>query len=82
MPLGHAALRRFLLRPAGRRLHHMAEERSIRLGPHQRQAQILSLLAVRLGRAISDNTKGLTRVTAVQTPFDLVRPKGLEPLTF
>jgi integrase len=28
------------------------------------------------------NTKGLTRVSTSQTPLDLVRPKGLEPLTF
>jgi hypothetical protein len=29
-----------------------------------------------------DSKKGLTRVSAVQTPLNLVRPKGLEPLTF
>ncbi len=29
-----------------------------------------------------DSKKGLTRVSAGQTPHDLVRPKGLEPLTF
>nr|WP_232624971.1 tyrosine-type recombinase/integrase [Micromonospora sagamiensis] len=30
----------------------------------------------------TDKQRGLTAITAVQTPFDLVRPKGLEPLTF
>ncbi|MEU4570224.1 tyrosine-type recombinase/integrase [Micromonospora sp. NPDC023956] len=29
-----------------------------------------------------ENTRGLTRVSAGQTPCDLARPKGLEPLTF
>ena len=30
----------------------------------------------------SDNAKGPNRITAAQTPDDLARPKGLEPLTF
>ncbi len=29
-----------------------------------------------------DSKKGLNRVSAVQTHLNLVRPKGLEPLTF
>ncbi|MEU1751948.1 tyrosine-type recombinase/integrase [Micromonospora matsumotoense] len=30
----------------------------------------------------AESRKGLTAISAGQTPFDLVRPKGLEPLTF
>ena len=30
----------------------------------------------------TESTKGPTRVSAAQTPVDVVRPKGLEPLTF